>query len=194
MLKALYYFLLYRIDLLVLVLLVVGSCLWINRLIRRRGSQYRLPRKSFLAAGLIVLAGALVAEWAAQDRVKSLERLFASFGPTYAMELSQRGHEFITLDTPANDPRYLELIEHEKSWLAVNPIIADVYTFRKDAAGKIRLIVDSETDYDHSGKIDSEREQRCDGGDAFHDVLPRLSVDAHASNNDGAAPPATRSQ
>ena len=174
MLKVQYYILLYRVDLLLLILMVTAGCLWISRQIRRRGSQYRLPGKSFLTAGLIVVAGGLAAEWAAQDRIKSLEKLFAGFGPTYASELRQQGHEYITLDTPANDPRYLEIIEHEKSWLAVNPIIADVYTFRKDAAGKIRLMVDSETDYDHSGKIDDPREERTPIGEVYEESTPKF--------------------
>ncbi len=174
MLKALYYFLLYRIDFILLVLLVAGGCRWISRQVRRRGPQYHLPRKSFFAAGILVLAGGIFAEWAAQDRVKGLEKLFAGFGPTYASDLREDGHELITLDTPADDPRYLNIIAHEKSWLAVNPIIADIYTYRKDRDGKIRLIVDSETDYDHSGKIDSEREERTVIGEVYEEATPKF--------------------
>jgi len=174
MLKAHYYFLLYRADLTLVLLLVAGACLWIHRQIRRRGPQYRLPRTAFLAAGVIVLAGGLIAEWAAQARVKELEKLFAGFGPTYATELRHLGHDQVNLDTKADDPRYLEIIEREKIWLAVNPIIADVYTFRQDAAGKIRLIVDSETDYDHSGKIDNEREERTAIGEVYEDATPKF--------------------
>ena len=117
--------------------------------------EYRPFEEAFLAARrlLSLSAGGLIAEWAAQDRVKSLENLFSGFAPTYALELAKAGHESITLETPADDAHYLELIELEKRWLKANPIIADVYTFRKDREGRLRFIVDSETDYDHSWQI-----------------------------------------
>ncbi len=172
--KVIYYILLYRLDFILLALLVAAGCFWIQRLIRRRGPQFRTPRRSFVAAALIVVAGGVVAEWAAQDRVQELEKLFAGFGPIYATEFRQHGHEDITLETTANDPHYLELIEHEKTWLAANPVVADIYTFRQDKDGKIRLIVDSETDYDHNGKFEGEREQRTPIGELYAEATPKF--------------------
>jgi signal transduction histidine kinase/ActR/RegA family two-component response regulator len=174
MLKAYYYFLQYRLDFAVHLLLVAGGCWWIVRHIRRRSKAYRVPRKSFVAAAVIIIAGGVMAEWAATDRVRRLEKVFAGFGPTYAYELAQRGHELITLQTAPDDPRYLDLIETEKRWLTVNPIIADVYTFRKDKDGHIRLIVDSETDYDHNGKYEGEREQRTPIGELYEEATPKF--------------------
>ncbi|HEX2855310.1 MAG TPA: ATP-binding protein [Opitutaceae bacterium] len=172
MLKAYYYFLNYRIDLGFLILFVATACFGIERVVRRRGSHYRIPRKSFIAAALLVLAGGLVAEWAAHDRVNRLQKLFAGFGPTYASDLATMGHAGITLETPADDTRYLALIEAEKRWLAANPIIADIYTFRQDAQGRLRLIVDSETDYNRSGKIDEDRERRTPIGEIYAEGTP----------------------
>jgi len=172
MLEAYYYFLRYRLDFVLLALVVAGSCLWIWRNMRSRGPQFRIPLRAFVIAGGIVLAGGVLAEWAAENQMASLAKTFSGFGPTYASEMTQRGHEFITLDTPADDPRYLELIELEKRWLRVNPIIADVYTFRKDKDGKLRLIVDSETDYDHNGKFEGDREQRTPIGEVYEEATP----------------------
>jgi two-component system, sensor histidine kinase len=174
MLKALFYLLNLRADFIFLALLVGGACFGIERAIRRRGPQYRIPRKSFIFAALLVLGGGLVAEWAGRDRVNRLQKLFAGFGPTYASELSAMDHASITLETPADDPRYLRLIEAEKRWLAVNPIIADIYTFRKDPQGRLRLIVDSETDYNHDGSIDEEREKRTPIGEIYAEATPKF--------------------
>ncbi len=174
MLEAYYYFLQYRIDFVLLALLVAAGCFCINRQIRRRGPQYYIPWKSFIAAAFLVVAGGLLAEWIAQDRINRLEKLFAGIGPTYALELSDGGHAKITLDTAPDDPVYLKLIEAEKRWLTVNPVISDIYTYRADQNGKIRLIVDSETDYDHNGRYEGEREQRTKIGELDEDVTPEF--------------------
>lgn len=172
LLHAYHIFLTYRLDLVVLALVVGVACVGIERMVRRRGPQFRAPRKAFLIAALLVLGGGLAAEWWQQDRIERLQKLFAGFGPTYASELKAMGHAGITLETPADDPRYLELIAAQKRWLAVNPIIADIYTFRADAQGRLRLIVDSETDYDHNGKIEGEREQRTTIGEIYDETTP----------------------
>ena len=174
MLKVTYYFLLYRIDFVLLCLLVTAACCVIARRIRRKGPHFQLPGKSFIAAAVLVLAGGILAEWGARNQVEGLGRLFAGFGPTYAAEMRHHGHEFINESTPPDDPRYLEIIEMEKSWLSVNPVIADIYTFRKDRDGKIRLIVDSETDYNHNGKYDVEREQRTPIGELYEEATPKF--------------------
>lgn len=174
MLKILYYFLNARGDFVALVLLVGGVCLGIERALRRRGPQYSIPKKSFLAAGLLLLLGGLAAEWSARDRVNRLVKLFAGFGPTYASELSTMGHASVTLATHPDDPTYLRLIEAQKRWLMVNPIIADIYTFRRDPQGQLRLIVDSETDYNHDGRIDEEREKQTPIGEIYNEATPKF--------------------
>ena len=127
----------------------------------------------FVAAGLVV-AGGLFAEWMAHDRVSQLVKLFAGFGPTYASELADNGHAGITAATAPNDPAYLKLIEDEKRWLSSNPVVSDIYTFRQDVGGKIQLIVDSETDYDHNGKINGDKEQRTDIGEIYPEATPQF--------------------
>lgn len=170
MLQFQYYFLHYRLDFVVLVLVVVaGSFAWSRYLKQRKGNS-RISRKAYVTAGVIILLGGIMAEWTAGDRVRYLERLFAGFGPTYATELSRAGHDKITFQTAADDPHYLQLIELEKRWLAMNPLIADIYTFRKNAKGEICFVVDSETDYNHNGKIDEEREQRTPIGETYDDA------------------------
>ena len=174
----LYRFLHWRLDFAALALLVIGGGCFAAHRLRRHRSGLRLPSVTWgLLLGFTLGAG-LLAEWVQHDRSAQLITAFSGFGPTYAEELKRMGHAQITLDTPPTDPLYLQLIEVEKSWLKANPLIADIYTFRHDDQGRIRLIVDSETDYNRNGQFDGEREQRTaigeiygEGTDKFHRAL-----------------------
>ncbi len=172
MLKAYYYFLQFRLDVVVLALLTAGTCLYLARRARKRGVTFQ--KRAFFLAAMVTVSGGLIAEWVAQNRIEGMKELFGGFGPTYASELSRAGHELITLETKTDDPHYLELIETEKRWLKANPIVADIYTFRKDKEGRLRLIVDSETDYDRDGKYEGEREQRTPIGEIYEEATPKF--------------------
>jgi len=163
----LHYLFTWRLDLVALVVCVIAA-VWLSvaRLSRQRAGL-RLPSWVWLAVAALTVGSSLVAEWMQRDRTEELVTVFSGFGPTYASELQSHGHARLTLTTPPTDPTYLTLIESEKSWLEANPLIADVYTFRQDAAGKLRLIVDSETDYDRNGRIEGEREQRTPIGEIY---------------------------
>ncbi len=163
----------YRLDLAILALLVVAG-VWIARtaIKRRVRTPIRLsPIVPFVVAAMTAV-GAVLAEVGAEKQRDFLRSIFAGFGPTYAAELKQMGHAKVTFDTPPNDPTYLSLIAIEKEWLRLNPLIADIYTFRRDHEGRVRFVVDSETDYDHDGKIAGEREQRTPIGEAYAEATP----------------------
>jgi hypothetical protein len=104
------------------------------------------------------------------------EKMMCGYVPTYAEELARMGHAQLTLETAADDPGYLAMIDAEKRWLAANTSIADIYTFRKRADGKIVLLVDSETDYDRNGSIEGEREQRTAIGEVYEEATPFLEL------------------
>ena len=98
----------------------------------------------------------------------------AGLAPTYAYGLSQMGHERLSLDTPADAPAYLQMIEQEKVWLALNPAVDDIYTLRRVEDESVRLIVDSETDYDRNGTYDQDLEARTELGEPFEDLTPDM--------------------
>lgn len=104
------------------------------------------------------------AEHLTRHRLGSLVRHHA---PTYARELELLGHGELPLDASPEDQRYLEMIRAQVRWLSSNPSIADIYTFRRLADGRIVLLVDSETDYDGNGRYDTEREQRTPIGEVY---------------------------
>lgn len=133
---------------------------------RRIDVSLRLPAWVLGMCALVIAAGA---GWAfvAQDRaMRRLVEAFEGFAPTYAAEVSRLGHSSIGLETSPDDSAYLAIIERQKLWLAMNPAIADIYTFRV-IDGENVLIVDSETDYDRDGAFAGEREMRTAIGEAF---------------------------
>ncbi|MEO8277696.1 MAG: ATP-binding protein [Thermoanaerobaculia bacterium] len=137
----------------------------------------RLHRSRLLA--LVALIVGLVTGWfyvesAGRRAADDLERLVSAMAPTYAAELERMGHSRIGPTTPPDDPGYLEMIAAEKRWLASNPNVSDIYTFRRTADGRMALLVDSETDYDHDGRFTGERESRTAIGEIYPDVTAEM--------------------
>ena len=125
------------------------------------------------AVVLAVLALTVVGTWlAGRYERANLQRMLMGYAPTYAMELEAMGHAGIDARTSADDPRYLDMIAHQKLWLAANPAVNDIYTWRLGADDSLRLIVDSETDYDRDGWFDGEREARTAIGETYPERPP----------------------
>jgi signal transduction histidine kinase len=143
---------------------VVIASLIVRRLTDRAG----LPR-SIIA--LVVLTAALGLWWAdhrGEAESIRMRRKIQGLPPTFAFIMESRGHESIHSDTPADDPAYLDLIARQKRLQEINRgVVADIYTFRINPAGETYLVVDAETDYDHNGRIDGDRESRTAIGEVF---------------------------
>jgi signal transduction histidine kinase len=144
--------------------------LWLWRTKRLGGAVY-------LTWTLLLVT--LVIAWrqvktADSDKRKQIEDMVRGFAPTYAQEMQLMGHARLTAQTDPQDPLYLSMIAAEKRWLAVNPFVADIYTMRKIANGTNVLIVDSETDYDHNGKFEGDRESRTPLGEVYEKQLDAL--------------------
>ena len=138
-------------------LATVAASRWI---IRRRHKTNRHHPLTFLLMAGIVGTGIWWAETSDRGEREQIRRLVSGLAPTLAHELSALGHASITLDTPADDPGYLALIERQKAWLRLNPQVADIYTYRRLPDGRIVFIVDSETDYNRDGAYSAENEKR----------------------------------
>ncbi|MCL4742931.1 MAG: response regulator [Phycisphaerales bacterium] len=149
----------------------VGALSW---WLRRHPGRGRVPASAWLLIGSVAAFGWSFTEWAGREERRRLESMVQGFAPTFAMEMTRLGHTDIRLDTPPSDPTYLRLIEAQIRWLAVNPRIADVYTFRRLDDGTIVLVVDSETDYDADGRYVGERESRTAIGEVYEESYPAL--------------------
>lgn len=106
---------------------------------------------------------------------KSVESKLLGYAPSYAITFEKMGYEKINEETDVQDKTYLDLIDLQKRWLEKNPYISDIYTMKRSADGIVRIIVDSETDYDRDGEFKGDREQRTQIGEVFNKDLPELT-------------------
>jgi two-component system, sensor histidine kinase len=162
-----YLFLTYHLDGALFTVLSLLA-LWASRRhIRRNHAEARFPSTLPFLIGLIVVAGLWFADGADNRERTQIRQLVSGLAPTFAYEIETLGHAQLTLDTPPDDPTYLAIIEREKTWLRFNPDVADIYTYRRLTDGRIVFIADSETDYDHNGRYEGEREQRTSIGEPY---------------------------
>jgi signal transduction histidine kinase/CheY-like chemotaxis protein len=172
-------------------LLVVASLYTGRRLLRKhRGAELLGTRCKvcFVGLTLYLVAGFFLVQFLGQQASRRVQKTIEGMAPTYAAEMEQHGHAKIHVDTPTNDPVYLNLIETQKRWLLLNPCVADIYTIRKLPNGTNVFIVDSETDYNHDGRIEGEREQRTAIGEPFPQADPGLEQAFAGQANFNAEP------
>lgn len=137
------------------VAVFVGLEIWL----RRRPHPGHLPRWVWPGVLALLAGGWFLVADAGEAEGRRIRSFLQGVAPTYAQELTRLGHARLTLATAADDPGYLGMIDALVRWQNVNPTVADIYTYRL-LDGKIRLIVDAETDYNRDGKISGDREQR----------------------------------
>jgi len=162
-----YLFLHYHLDEVIFVTLTLVT-LWVSRrIIRRKNTRDKFPVSLLVLIVIIVAGGFWFAKNSEKDERAQIRDLVSGLAPTFANELEAMGHDKITPQTPPDDPIYIAMIEREKIWLKFCPAVADIYTYRRLPGGKIVFIVDSETDYNHDGKYEGEREQRTAIGEPY---------------------------
>ncbi|MBK9989635.1 MAG: response regulator [Verrucomicrobia bacterium] len=161
------YVLNYRLDLIALAAISLGAVWLCQKFVASRRPPSSLRKIDLAMVAVVLLGGAIAAEWAGENRKASLIAAFSGYVRTYAHEMHHLNHRKIQANTAPDDPTYITLIERETEWLKLNPYVADIYTFRGDEKGNIYLIVDSETDYNHNGIIDGDKEQRIPIGEPY---------------------------
>ena len=176
-------------DYLVLVAVSVGVAALLRRWLAKKGVFYG-PAPIWFTLGALLVSGWFFTNSAGDREKTRIRQLMDGFPPTYAVELERLNHAAISASTKPNDPTYLQLIDAEKRWLEVNPYINDIYTIGKDPDGRHVMLVDSETDYDHNGRVEGEREQRTAVGEPYPAPDPSLT-DAFAGKASFSSRPYT---
>ncbi len=165
----------YRVDVvLFIVVSMIGILFARHRMLR---NLHRTPRRVVVAFFITLIATTVLAVITGEMERSQLIRMVSGLAPTYAMELDAMGLQKITPDTPADDPLYLSLIEKQKTWLSLNPAIADIYTVCQRPDGSIILMVDSETDYNRDGVFGDDREARTDIATVYESEEGTLAKD-----------------
>ena len=127
-------------------------------------------RGALRSSALILICGSVyLAIRCGETERAQLRSSIDGFATGYADEMREHGHYNISEFTPADDPTYLMLLNKEVKWLSFSKTVDDVYTIRRCKDGNLRLLVDSETDYNNNGTIDELREQRTTIGEIYKD-------------------------
>ncbi len=163
-----------QLDYLLLVVCAVALLVGVGWCLRGTRTSRRYQSATAVALACVLGAGWYATERAGHSALESIRDMLSGIAPTYAREMEALGHEHLTLETAADDPRYLAMIAAQKRWLGANPAVADVYTFKTRADGAICLLVDSETDYDRDGDFEGERESRTDIGEEYDEASEAL--------------------
>ena len=111
-----------------------------------------------------------------QNKKKQLRGVLDGVAPLLTYELQKLEHKTITLETPADDPHYLVLINTMVGWMKLNPQIMSIYTFRKMPDGSVVFILGPETDYDHNGIIEGPLEERVPIGNKYTNIIPEIEA------------------
>ena len=124
------------------------------------------------SAAILILVSIYLAVGRGETERTQLRHSIDGFATMYADEMREHGHETVGSSESSQDEAYLFLIRKQLKWLWLSPTVGDIYTMRMNSDGSVRIIVDSETDYDRNGKIDSAREERTAIGERYADVSP----------------------
>ena len=124
------------------------------------------------SAAIMILASIYLAVGRGETERMQLRHSVDGFATMYADEMREHGHGAVDVFSSADNESYLFLIKKQLKWLWLSPAVADIYTMQMDSDGTVRIIVDSETDYDKSGQIDSDREKRTAIGEVYDKVSP----------------------
>ncbi|MFN5944309.1 MAG: ATP-binding protein [Phycisphaerae bacterium] len=156
-------------DYILFVAACTGLFALVQLIMRRTHTKRHLPWWSWAVLGVILGPTIHIARDREHAKKLDIQQSMSGMGPTYVAELVDAGYLGLSLDTPADNPTYLRLIEKQKLWLSLNPSIADVYTFVRTPEGPAALLLDSETDYNRDGKYEGETESRTAIGELYEE-------------------------
>jgi signal transduction histidine kinase/CheY-like chemotaxis protein/HPt (histidine-containing phosphotransfer) domain-containing protein len=164
----------YKLDLWFFSLSTLIATGVVDLLFLAQAIQIRMRVWYWLLLTSIMCAGLSFAALSEDRQFEQLSQTIKGIAPTYAVEFMRHGHAQVTKQTPEDDATYISLLKQQQEWMSVNSSVNDIYTMRRDADGTVRIIVDSETDYDRNDKIEGEREQRTAIGEMYDEATENL--------------------
>ena len=148
----------------------IGLAWWL----RRTGRLGALPKLTWVLLALMLAGSWVAVNRAGRDAQKNLRQQVELLLPFYVQEFQQIGHAHLPDNPAPDDSLYLRLIRSQQRWLKHNPAIVDIFSLRRRVDGTVYRLVDSETDFNHNGSYEGEREQRTTPGTNYPDVTPAL--------------------
>ena len=150
----------WNLDVVIFAVLTLVGVLLADHYFFSRSFDKR-QRGALRSSALILICGSVyLAIRVGETERAQLRSSIEGFATGYADEMREHGHYLVSESTPPDDPTYLLLLNKQIKWLSHSKAVDDVYTIRQGKDGKLRLLVDSETDYNSNGTIDADREGR----------------------------------
>jgi signal transduction histidine kinase/DNA-binding response OmpR family regulator/HPt (histidine-containing phosphotransfer) domain-containing protein len=162
----------WNLDVITFAVLTLAGVLLADSYFFSRSFDKR-QRGALRSSAMVLICGSVyLAIRCGETERAQLRTSIDGFATGYADEMREHGHYLVSESTPADDQTYLLLLNKQIKWLNLSKAVDDVYTIRKGKDGKLRLIVDSETDYNNNGSIDEAREERTPIGEVYEDASP----------------------
>lgn len=166
--------LLWNLDVIAFAVITLAGVLLADRFFFSRSFDKR-QRGALRSSALVLICGSVyLAIRSGETERAQLRTSIDGYATGYADEMREHGHYLVSDSTPVDDQNYLLLLNKQIKWLNLSKAVDDVYTIRQGKDGKLRLIVDSETDYNDNGAIDEAREERTPIGEVYEDASPLL--------------------
>ncbi len=109
-----------------------------------------------LVVGAFAWGGTLLIDWAGRMERERFEGALAPWAPTYSFQLQELGHGALAEDAQATGaPLYRRISTTLRHWQETNAKIRDIYTLRRAADGKIRVVASSRTSEEPSAAVGS---------------------------------------
>ncbi len=107
---------------------------------------------------LILIGNFLMMRSAGERERDSRQTWLKNLACSFAVSSEELGHRLLTPTTPPSDPVYAGLLDTFSRWQQRIPLIAAVYTMRKDENGVVHLLVSPAADVNGDGKVDPGNE------------------------------------
>jgi len=157
----------WHLDVVCFGILTFGAVLILDRRCFSRSFDERQRGGLRSAAAILILSSIYLALGRGETERTRLRESIGGFATMYADEMREHGHQLVTEETPASDETYQFLLTKQRKLLWLNTSVDDIYTMRMGPDGSVRIIVDSETDYDGDGVITGSREHRTEIGEHY---------------------------
>ncbi|MFO1008569.1 MAG: ATP-binding protein [Planctomycetota bacterium] len=148
----------HRLDWGAFVLLAWAAFFVARRLLGRAGSARRLGALHAVVVGLACVLAFFGADWIGGRERARMQTAVQSLAPNVAQELQALGHAGLRVDVSMESSLYVAIAEAQRRWLARNPDLGKIFTYRFDGDGRIVYLVDAPNDRDFDGKLVGEHE------------------------------------
>ncbi len=115
----------------------------LDRWLHRRTPSARLPVLAWAGMAAVLVVGWFFVESAGNAERHRIRSFLQGVAPTYAQEIERAGHAGIQLNTSSDNPNYLAILRMQRRWKQANPMVSDIFTYRK-IADRVVLIADAD--------------------------------------------------